>query len=86
MLSGRGLYHQSDSQVFISRPNCSMIILLTVLLLNVVERDGSAVESRTRNRENPGSNPLWYRFEVWAFHSLHNAPVHPAVSHLTHCR
>ena len=25
------------------------------------------VERRTRNRENPGSNPLCYRFEVWAF-------------------
>ena len=25
------------------------------------------VQRRTRNRENPGSNPLSYRFEVWAF-------------------
>ena len=25
------------------------------------------VECRTRNRENPGSNPRCYRFEVWAF-------------------
>ena len=25
------------------------------------------VECRTRNREIPGSNPRWYRFEVWAF-------------------
>ena len=25
------------------------------------------VECRTRNRESPGSNPLCYRFEVWAF-------------------
>ena len=30
--------------------------------------DGSsAVKRRTRNRESPGSNPLCYRFEVWAF-------------------
>ena len=27
----------------------------------------SVVECRTRNRESPGSNPLCYRFEVWAF-------------------
>ena len=27
----------------------------------------SAVECRTRTRESPGSNPLCYRFEVWAF-------------------
>ena len=27
----------------------------------------SAVECRIRNRESPGSNPLCYHFEVWAF-------------------
>ena len=32
-----------------------------------VERGSSVVECRTRNRERPGSNPLGYRFEVWAF-------------------
>ena len=31
-----------------------------------VERGGSAVECRTRNRKSQGSNPLCYRFEVWA--------------------
>ena len=33
----------------------------------LVERDGSEVECRTRNRESPGSNPLCYRFEVRVF-------------------
>ena len=33
----------------------------------IVERSSSVVECRTRNRESPGSNPLCYRFEVWAF-------------------
>ena len=32
-----------------------------------VESSSSVVESRTRNRESPGSNPRCYRFEVWAF-------------------
>ena len=32
-----------------------------------VERGSSVLECRTRNRESPGSNPLCYRFEVWAF-------------------
>ena len=32
-----------------------------------MERGSSVVECRTRNRESPGSNPLCYRFEVWAF-------------------
>ena len=32
-----------------------------------VERGSSVVECRTRNRESPGSNPLCFRFEVWAF-------------------
>ena len=32
-----------------------------------VERGGSAIECRTRNRENTVSNPLCYRFDVWAF-------------------
>ena len=32
-----------------------------------VEHGSSVVECRTRNRESPGSNPLCYRFEVWAF-------------------
>ena len=31
-----------------------------------MECGGSAVECRTRNRESPGSNPLYYRFEAWA--------------------
>ena len=38
------------------------------------------VECRTRNRESPGSNPLCYRFEDWAFFVLFtDAPVHSAV-------
>ena len=32
-----------------------------------MERSSSVVECRTRIRESPGSNPLCYRFEVWAF-------------------
>ena len=32
-----------------------------------MERSSSVVECRTRNRESSGSNPLCYRFEVWAF-------------------
>ena len=31
------------------------------------DNDGSVVECRTRNRESPGSNPLCYLFDVWAF-------------------
>ena len=34
---------------------------------NVGSAVAQLVERRTRNRENPGSNPLCYRFEVWAF-------------------
>ena len=37
------------------------------LRLPNVERGSSVVECRTRNRESPGSNPICYRFEVWAF-------------------
>ena len=37
-------------------------------LCNVqLERGSSAVECRTRNRASPGSNPLCYFFDVWAF-------------------
>ena len=32
-----------------------------------MERGSSAVERRTRNQMSPGSSPLCYRFEVWAF-------------------
>ena len=32
-----------------------------------VEHDSSVVECRTRNQVSPGSNPICYRFEVWAF-------------------
>ena len=40
----------------------------------------SVVECRTRNRESPGSNPLCYRFEDWAFFVLFTvAPVDSAV-------
>ena len=38
-----------------------------MLKLTLLERSSSVVECRTRNRESPGSNPLCYRFEVWAF-------------------
>ena len=45
-----------------------------------VERSSSVVECRTRNRERPGSNPLCYRFEDWAFFVLFTvAPVDSAV-------
>ena len=33
----------------------------------VMEQSSSAVECQTRDGESPGSNPLCYRFEVWAF-------------------
>ena len=32
-----------------------------------MERGSSVVECRTRNRVSPGSNPLCYRLEDWAF-------------------
>ena len=32
-----------------------------------MERGSSVVERRTRNQVSPGSKPLWYRFEDWAF-------------------
>ena len=32
-----------------------------------VGHGSSVVEHRTRNQASPGSNPLWYRFEDWAF-------------------
>ena len=32
-----------------------------------LERGSSAIECRTRNQVNPGSNPLCFRFEDWAF-------------------
>ena len=34
---------------------------------NIVERGSSVVERRTHNQVSPGSNPLCYRFEEWAF-------------------
>ena len=40
---------------------------LQVDSVRTVKRSRSAVECRTRNQESPGSNPLWYRFEVWSF-------------------
>ena len=49
-----------------SRLSSSLANLFTVLR-NKLERGSSVVERRTRNRESPGSNPLCYRFEVWAF-------------------
>ena len=35
--------------------------------VSVMERGSSVVECRTRNQVSPGSNPLCYRFEDWAF-------------------
>ena len=37
------------------------------LVIKYVERGSSAVECRTRNQVSPGSNPLCYRFDDWAF-------------------
>ena len=42
------------------------IVLLVNRYLHL-ERGSSAVECRTRNQVSPGSNPLCYRFEDWAF-------------------
>ena len=39
-----------------------------------VERGSSVVECRTRSRESQDSNPLCYRFEVWAFFVLFTTP------------
>ena len=45
----------------------------------IVERSGSALECRTRNRESPGSNALRTVSKFGHFRSLHDAPVHSAV-------
>ena len=51
-----------------------------IMLLCTVERSSPVVECRTLNRESPGSNPLCYRFEDWAFFvHFTDAPVHSAV-------
>ena len=41
--------------------------LFGLVLLYLVEWGASTVECRTHNREIPGSNPLCYRFKLWAF-------------------
>ena len=73
------LKHQADSTVSIptrllSEPPITPRYVCTLVIVDVVERSSSAVESRTRNREIPGSNSPCYRFEV-----LHDAPVNSAV-------
>ena len=45
-----------------------------------LERGSSVVESRTRNRESPGSNPPFATVSKFGhFRSLHDASVHSAV-------
>ena len=44
-------------------------------LITHVERSSSVVECRTRNRGSPGSNPIWYRFEDWAFSFIPLTPL-----------
>ena len=44
-----------------------------VVSLMSVSTCSSAVERRTRNRGIPGSNPLCYRFDVWAFRSINDS-------------
>ena len=44
--------------------------------MTVEENVGAAVECWTFNRESLGSNPICYRFKVWAFYSLHDPPGH----------
>ena len=44
---------------------CCLWPVLIVIMM--VEHSSSAVESRTRNRESPGLNPLCYCFGAWAF-------------------
>ena len=39
---------------------CTLITLFA-------ERGSSALECQTRNRKSPGSNPLCYHFQDWAF-------------------
>ena len=52
-------------------PDCIICITSASMYFNgdkyFVERGSSVVERRTRNQVSPGSNPLWYRFEDWAF-------------------
>ena len=43
-----------------------------------VERGGSMLECRTRNRESPGSNPFATVSKLGHIRSLHDAPVHSA--------
>ena len=56
---------------FVIRSNCGSSIPsapLSVFWLSLdMERVSSAVERWTRNLLSPGSNPLCYRFEDWAF-------------------
>ena len=53
--------------VFFRLPILEVYTSVKACLIIYVERSSSVVECRTRNRESPGSNPLCYRFEVWAF-------------------
>ena len=48
-----------------SSKSCFLVDLTSVFFS--VERGSSAVECRTGNRESPGSNPLCYSFEIFAF-------------------
>ena len=53
--------HVSDPRYRCARKNvkeCNQLIPICVTHNVGVERGGSAVECRTRNRESPGSNPL----------------------------
>ena len=58
---------KADRPFYLSMPGEIKYPTQGVNMLPVVERDSSVVECRTRKRESPGSNPLCYCFEVWAF-------------------
>ena len=55
-----------NSHSAVGKTKVSQFIYRQIRQLDV-ERDSSVVECRTHKRESPGSNPLCYRFEVWAF-------------------
>ena len=68
--------HKADLCRTETRMVCSVFSLTITMYLgeisvkpgvHLVERGCSVVERRIRNQVSPGSNPLCYRFEDWAF-------------------
>ena len=54
--------------------------LIQVSYTTIAGRGSLVVERRTRNRENPGSNPPFATVSKFGhIHSLHDTPVHSAV-------